>query len=53
MVERIFAHWKSTVAGFILAFGQYLVVQGDTGFTWKSFLVALPTFIFGATRKDG
>jgi hypothetical protein len=53
MVNRIFGHWKSTLAGLVLALGQYLVIQGDSGFTWKTFLPTLATFIFGASRKDG
>lgn len=52
MKNRIFGNWKSTVAGFVAMFGQYLVLQGNSGFTWKTFLTALPTFVIGALSGD-
>jgi hypothetical protein len=48
----MFTNWKTSLAGLVFAIGQYLVIQGETGFTWESFLIVLPTLILGLIAKD-
>ena len=52
MFDRIFTNWKTTVAGVVLGFGQYLVAQGSHGFTWESFFAAVGSIVLGAIAKD-
>lgn len=52
MFDRIFSNWKTTVAGLVLGFGQYLTVQGEHGFTWATFGTAIGSIILGALAKD-
>lgn len=51
-MERLFLNWKTSLAGLIAGIGQYLMVQGNTGFTWESFVVAIPTLLIGLFSKD-
>lgn len=50
--DRVFANWKTSLAGLVFAFGQYLVGQGGTGFTWESFLPQVGTILLGLFAKD-
>lgn len=45
-------NWKTSIAGLVFAFGQYLYLQAEHGFTWESFFVVLPTLIIGLFAKD-
>ena len=52
MLNRIFSHWKTSLAGIVLAFGQYLVAQGSAGFTWETFLPIIGTILLGLFAQD-
>jgi hypothetical protein len=51
-MDRIFRNWKTSVAGLVLGTGQYLMMQGDTGFTWESFASVVPTLLLGLFAGD-
>lgn len=51
-MKNIFSNWKTSVAGLVLSFGQYLMLQGEHGFTWDSFLIAFPTLLLGLFSSD-
>lgn len=52
MLDSIFKNWKTSVAGTVLGVGQYLVLQGEHGFTWETFFTVLPTILLGAFAGD-
>lgn len=45
-------NWKTTLAGVVIAIGQYIASTADTDFSWATLLTVIPTAILGILSSD-